>query len=214
MTEDASGDPAPGTVVLLVSQAEDEAHPAHVISWRSLDAGLVVAATLEVAPEVARRLADHRVWVSLGEQRGVSVFGGVAHPVSATALLVTGVVPVVRETRRRQPRLGAATAPVSVTIRLRAGGAVRRLRAADLSRDAVRVEVSGEIGLAAGDHVGFEVELGPGEVVAGDGTVIRVDGRHAVVHFDDLAAGDGQRIERHVLLRLAQRPDPPRLPPP
>ena len=208
-------DPSSGSSVLLVSHADGVAHPAVVVSWEARDDGLVITAALEVAPEVARHLADHRVWVSLpAQERGVSVFGGVARAVSATRVLVTGVVPVVRETRRRQPRLGAANAPASVTVRVRAGGAVRRLRAADLSRDAVRVEASGELGLAAGDHVGFEVELGTGEVVTGDGTVTRVDGRHVVVHFDGLEPGGGQRIERHVLLRLTQRPDTPRLPPP
>lgn len=190
-----------GTAVTVLSQLSGAAFAATVLSWRTGDQGLVVTARLSVDPEVALNLADHRVWVSApDDNHGVTVFGGIAHSVSSTELDITGVAPVIRERRRRMPR-AHAEAQVTLTAQEQTH---HGLRAVDLSRDAVRVELAHPHRLSVGEHVEVAVDLGRGEMVPAAGEVTRVDHQdgYAVVRFEGLESEHGDRLDRYVLLRL------------
>lgn len=192
-----------GWAVTLLSQLDGISYPARVQTWESRDQGLVVNARVQVEPVVAVLLADHRVWVSLPtDTGGVEVFGGVARAAGPSHLDISGVVPVVREQRRRSPR-GRTAAPVTVLAR---SGPARALRTVDLSRGGVRVSLRDPGDLTVGEQVTVEVRLEDGVTVPAVGEVIRVDHRagHAVVRFEDLSLEHGNHIERFVLLRLAR----------
>lgn len=194
--------PPAGWAVTLLSQLDGVSYPARVHTWESSDEGLVVNARVQVEPVVAALLADHRLWVSLPtDTGGVKVFGGVARAAGPAHLDISGVVPIVREQRRRSPR-GRASAPVTVLAR---SGPARELRTVDLSRGGVRVSLRAPGDLTLGEQVTVEVRLEGGVTVPAVGEVIRVDHQagHAVVRFEDLSLEHGNHIERFVLLRLA-----------
>ena len=193
--------PTPGASVTLLSEADGLSYDATVRSWQSGDLGLVVTARLEVDADAVDHLSDHRVWVSVpGATRGCTVFGGVAHPAGEMAIDVTGVVPIVREQRRRAPRI-AAPAQVVMSV---PGRPHRDLRAVDLSRGGVRVALPERTEIALGEQVEVEVHLENGATVPATGEVTRVDRRakQAVVRFDHLSAEVGDHLDRYVLFRL------------
>lgn len=196
-----NGNPSPGSPVTLMRQNEGLSYDATVRTWDSGEAGLVVTTRVELAPDAVRDLADHRVWVSVPlPDHGVTVFGGIAHPVGDSSLDITGVVPLVREQRRRNPRTDATT-QVTVAPRDRAP---MRLAALDLSRGGVRVVLHDRRDLTLGEHVAVEVRLEDGTTVPTTGEVTRVDlhAGHAVVRFDRLPSDSGDQIDRYVLFRL------------
>ena len=195
------GAPSAGSTVTLLSQSRGMSYDATVQSWDSGDAGLVVSTRVEVGTEAVRELADHRVWVSapIGPQ-GMTVFGGIAHPAGSSALDITGVVPLIREQRRRSPR---AAAPVDVTVAA-PERPTHTLQALDLSRGGVRVILRQPSELIVGEHVEVEVRLEDGSAVPATGQVTRVDEHagYAVVRFDDLPSDRRDHLDRFVLFRL------------
>jgi len=212
MTDDrGTDDPVPddavtpptGTPVVLLSQRTGLAHDATVQQWRGSPGGLDVTVRLTVDPEVAERLADHRLWVTLaGHGRRLTVLSGVARLAGPGELSMTGISPVVRERRRSAPR-----AQTGARVRLRSTGRGERLLdAVDLSRDAVRVGLVDAGQVALGEHVAVRLDLGDGDVVSADGVVVRVEAAdgYAVVRFDRLPREQAGRIDRYVLLRLAR----------
>jgi hypothetical protein len=201
--DDAPVAPPAGTSVVLLSQRTGLAHDAMVRQWRGSPGGLDVTVLLAVDPDVAERLADQRLWVTLaGHGRRLTVLSGVARLAGPGELSMTGIPPVVRERRRGAPRT-----QTGARVRLRSTGRGERLLdAVDLSRDAVRVGLADAGQLALGEHVAVRVELGDGDLVSADGVVVRVeeaDG-YAVVRFDRLPRDQAGRIDRYVLLRLAR----------
>lgn len=197
------GKPMPGSPVTLLSQNQGLSYEATVRSWESGEAGLVVTTRVDLAPGAVRDLADHRVWVSVPlPDHGFTVFGGIAHPAGDSSLDITGVVPLVREQRRRNPRTDAS-AQITVAPRDRAP---MRLSALDLSRGGVRVVLHDRRDLTLGEHVAVEVSLEDGTTVPATGEVTRVDlhAGHAVVRFDRLPSETGDHIDRYVLFRLTR----------
>lgn len=196
-----NGNPSPGSPVTLLSQNEGVSYDATVRTWDSGETGLVVTTRVDLTPDAVRDLADHRVWVSVPlPDQGFTVFGGIAHPAGESSLEITGVVPLVREQRRRSPRT-EATAQVTVAPRDRAP---MRLAALDLSRGGVRVVLGDRRDLTLGEHVAIEVQLEDGTAVPATGEVTRVDlhAGHAVVRFERLPSDTGDHIDRYVLFRL------------
>jgi hypothetical protein len=198
MTDDPVADdpvaPPGGTRVVLLSQRTGQAHDATVQQWRGSPGGLDVTVLLMVDPEVAERLADQRLWVTVaGHGRRLTVLSGLARLAGPGQLSMTGISPVVRERRRSAPR-----APT--------GRGERLLDAVDLSRDAVRVGLVDSGQVALGERVAVRLDLGDGDLVSADGVVVRVDAAdgYAVVRFDRLPREQAGRIDRYVLLRLAR----------
>jgi hypothetical protein len=207
MTDDPVADdpvaPPGGTRVVLLSQRTGQAHDATVQQWRGSPGGLDVTVLLMVDPEVAERLADQRLWVTVaGHGRRLTVLSGLARLAGPGQLSMTGISPVVRERRRSAPR-----APTGARVRLRSTGRGERLLdAVDLSRDAVRVGLVDSGQVALGERVAVRLDLGDGDLVSADGVVVRVEAAdgYAVVRFDRLPREQAGRIDRYVLLRLAR----------
>ncbi|HET9944099.1 MAG TPA: PilZ domain-containing protein [Actinomycetes bacterium] len=194
--------PPVGAQVVLLSQRTGLAHDATVEQWRSSPTGMDVTVQLSVAPDVAERLADQRIWVTVaGHGRRLTVLSGVARLAGPGELSMTGISPVVRERRR-----SASRAQIGARVRLRSTGRGERLLdAIDLSRDAVRVAlVDAEV--TVGEHVAVRLDLDDGDVVSSDGVVVRVEAAdgYAVVRFDRLPREQAGRIDRYVLFRLAR----------
>ena len=200
-TDDKDGAPTPGTPVIVLSMRDGRPYPATVQSWVGTDQGLVVSARVAVVAGAVRRLADHRVWVSVPERGpGFTVFSGVAHRAEDTALVITGIVALVREPRRQHLRV-PATGQASISA---GDQAARRLQLVDLSQGGVRVVLPGPTDLGLGEQVAVEVRLEDGVAISARGKVTRIDPKagHAVLRFEDLSSEHGTRIDRYVLLRL------------
>ena len=200
--DDARVAPPAGTPVVLLSQRTGLAHDATVQQWHGSPGGLDVTVRLTVDREVAERLADQRLWVSLaGHGRRLTVLSGVARLTGPGELSMAGISPVVRERRRSAPRT-----QTGARVRLGSTGRGERLLdAVDLSRDAVRVELADGVPVTLGEHVAVRLDLGDGDLVSADGVVVRVEGDgYAVVRFDRLPREQAGRIDRYVLLRLAR----------
>ena len=202
-TDDAGVTPPAGTSVVLLSQRTGLAHEATVQQWRGSPGGLDVTVRLTVTPDVAERLADQRLWVTVaGHGRRLTVLSGVARLAGPGELSMTGISPVVRERRRSAPR-----SQIGARVRLRSTGRGERLLdAVDLSRDAVRVGLADGSQVTLGERVAVRLDLDDGDVVSADGVVVRVEATdgYAVVRFDRLPREQAGRIDRYVLLRLAR----------
>ena len=199
--DDEDGTPAVGTPVIVLSMGGGRPYPATVQSWVGTNQGLVASARVEVTAAAMRRLADHRVWVSVPYRGpGFTVFSGVARRAEDTALDITGAVTLVRERRRRHLR-ALSTGQVSVSAH---DQSPRQLQVVDLSQGGVRVALRGPTDLRLDEYVTVEVHLEDGAAISARGKVIRVDTEagHAVVRFEDLSSEHGTRIDRYVLLHL------------
>jgi PilZ domain len=195
--------PAAGTPVSLLSHNDGRPFAATVQTWMNSDSALVVIARVAAETDAVRELADQRVWMTVPEnQRGFTVFSGLAQPADATSLDITGVALLVHEPRRDAAR-ALTTAQVSISAQDRSP---RQLRGVDLARGGVRVALTSLTELLLGDQVTLDVHLEDGMSVPATGQVIRVDEqvREAVVRFDELPTDLGTHIDRYVLLQMAQ----------
>lgn len=196
-----SGTPAPGTRVALLSQNDGRPYAATVQTWMDSSTALVVSTRVAADADAVQRLAAQPVWMSIPENdRGFTVFSGVAEPAGATSLDITGVALLLRE-----PRRAAARVPTDATVSILAPDLPsRQLRGVDLGRGGVRVALSEETDLTVGEQVNVDVHLEDGTSVPATGRVTRVDEQigQAVVRFDDLAADPAAQINRYVLLQL------------
>ncbi len=204
---------APGRPVSLLGPNRGSAHPGTVRSWDVGEAGLVVTSTIAVDDAALDDLAGRRVWLSTlpstEDEEGVTVFAAVAQASRAGELSLTGVAHMVQDARRKAARaLESRPVALETTAHIRSN-----LRTIDLSRGGVRVATTPDVHLVAGEHVHVDLILDDGATVPAEGEVTRVYEAtgEAVVCFVDVAADDADRIDRHVLSRIARRdgsPDP------
>jgi hypothetical protein len=192
--------PLAGSSVTLLSQEDGSPYSATVMTWANSAESLVVSARVVVGPDAVRHLADGRVWVSVPESGGFTMFGGVARFAGPTSLDITGVFVLLHEPRRTFARTPAEN-KLTISVGDREP---RQLRAVDLSRGGVRLALSNPTDLTLGEKVTVEVHLNDGTSIAASGAVTRIDERagRATVRFDELPTEDGVRLDMFVLLQL------------
>ena len=207
-----SGNPTAGTRVTLLSQQDGRPYPGTVRSWLLPPEGRGASARISVAAGAARRLTEKRVWLAVAAARyGFTVYAALARRLDDSALDVIGLVPMLREDRRRAAPRAPADGLVTVTS---GAGQARRMAAVDLSRGGVRVQAAGGGGAAARRVVRLDVRLEGGATVVLRGEVCRVDEalRQAVARFDHPPTEARTQIDRYVLVRatrpLVRRPGP------
>jgi PilZ domain len=206
-------EPAVGSAVRLLPVVEGGERAGTISEWTAGPAGLVVTARVAMAPEDAQALSGRRVWARVDAGEGAtSVLEAVASmDVAGTALVLTGVLSLVHETRRTEPRAETAR---RAQLRSRAAGgtvaaAAAAARTVDLSRTGARLQLPpGTAPLPVGDApVEVTLEVGESQAVSATAHVVRVDAQRqeVAVRFVDLMEGDAQRIDRLVLAELSSQ---------
>ncbi|SDQ04588.1 PilZ domain-containing protein [Quadrisphaera sp. DSM 44207] len=198
--------PAPviGSSVVLLPVRSGAGTTGTLAMWDAGPAGLVVTASVALAPSDVAAVSGQRVWARLESEDGaVSVIEAIAEAdVRGTSVSLTGVLAIAHEHRR--------TAPRAETVRsasVRAAGTAYAALTVDLSRAGARLELPAEA-IGAADRLEVEVAVSDAETVSARAEVVRVDAARGevAIRFVDLTDEDAERIERAVFSDLSGRP--------
>lgn len=204
-------EPAVGSTVTLLPVAAGPERTGTLADWSAGPAGLVVTASIAIAPPDAAALDGQRVWARVeSADGGVRVLEGVAVATTDGELSMTGMLALAEERRRAAPRVETMR-PVRVSLEALALRHASEAHTVDLSRTGARLRVpalEGTVADASGMLVELDIAVGGDRTVTAGAEVIRVDAARGelAVRFVDLAEEDAEELDRAVLSELsAQR---------
>lgn len=190
-----------GTVVSLLATAADAVVGLGTVTGSEAGpAGLVVTLRVATAPDVARVLAGHRVWVSGSTTDDDLVVLAAVARVAPGGLELTGVASLAHERRR-----GAVRAPVDAAVSLRCASGSYSATTLDLSHSGCRVRIDagdGEPLPEPGDTVELTIGVSTDMQVHATGVVVRREGDDVALRFTALPTLDEVRIDQTVFGHL------------